>query len=298
MTVQNKPRGKTGWYILRPYLMIAPSIVIFSIFMVYPIFNMIYLSFFKWDMIGEKVFIGVGNYISMFTNPDFLQVVANSFQYMALTVVSTLLLALLLALFLKKNTRINAILQSAIFAPYVISFVSVSFIWMWMMDSSYGLLNFLLNLIHVPSVRWLEDPKVAIYSLVLVAIWKGVGYNTIIFISGLQSIPTYLYEAASLDGAKPAGVFFKITLPMLSPTSFFLTLVNIISSFKVFETISIMTKGGPMNSTNTLVYYLYEYGFVYYKIGYASSVGVVLMVIIGILTILYFKVLSTNVHYR
>ncbi|MFA9381536.1 MAG: carbohydrate ABC transporter permease [Acetanaerobacterium sp.] len=234
----------------------------------------------------------------MFTNPDFLQVVANSFQYMALTVVSTLLLALLLALFLKKNTRINAILQSAIFAPYVISFVSVSFIWMWMMDSSYGLLNFLLNLIHVPSVRWLEDPKVAIYSLVLVAIWKGVGYNTIIFISGLQSIPTYLYEAASLDGAKPAGVFFKITLPMLSPTSFFLTLVNIISSFKVFETISIMTKGGPMNSTNTLVYYLYEYGFVYYKIGYASSVGVVLMVIIGILTILYFKVLSTNVHYR
>jgi sn-glycerol 3-phosphate transport system permease protein len=298
MKVLKNVECKLIFRILKPYIMIAPSIAIFSVFMVYPIFYMIYLSFYKWDMLGDKAFIGVKNYITMFKNPDFLRVVGNSFQYMGLTVVSTIVLALLLAIYLRRDTRVNALLQSAIFAPYVISFVSVSFIWMWMMDSSYGLFNFILKLFHMSSVRWLEDPKVAMYSLVLVAIWKGIGYNTIIFISGLQRIPQYLYEAADLDKAKPVSVFFKITLPMLSPTLFFLTLINIISSFKVFETISIMTKGGPMNATNTLVYYIYEYGFVYYKIGYASAVGVVLMLIIGILTIFYFKILSTKVYYR
>jgi len=204
----------------------------------------------------------------------------------------------LLALFLKSSTRINLILQSAVFMPYIISFISISFIWMWMMDSSYGLFNYILGIFHIPALHWLEDPKTAMISLVIVAVWKSVGYNAIIVISGMQSIPTYLYEAASLDKAKPASVFFKITLPMLSPTLFFLTLVNIIASLKVFETISIMTMGGPANSTNTLVYYIYEYGFGYYKIGYSSAVGVILMLIIGIITVFYFKALSSKIHYR
>jgi sn-glycerol 3-phosphate transport system permease protein len=284
--------------ILTPYLMVAPSIIIFAAFMVYPIFYMIYLSFFEWDMLNDKVFIGMKNYGNMFSDTDFLQVIVNSFQYMAFTVVITLVLALLLALHLKKNTKVNSFLQGIIFSPYVISFVSISFIWMWMMDSSYGLFNFALKLFHIAPVRWLEDPRAAMYSLILVAVWKGIGYNTIILISGLQGIPPYLYEAAALDRAKPVRVFFSITLPMLSPTLFFLALVNIISSFKVFETISIMTKGGPMNTTNTLVYSIYEQGFVYYKIGYASAIGVILMLIIGLLTVLYFKVLSTRVYYR
>lgn len=283
---------------LRPYFFIAPSITIFSIFMIYPIFYMIYLSFYKWDMMGEKEYLGILNYITLLEDKGFWQVIGNTFEYMFLTVIFTMVLALLLALFLKKSTRINLILQSAVFMPYIISFISISFIWMWMMDSSYGLFNYILGIFHIPALHWLEDPKTAMISLVIVAVWKNIGYNTIILISGMLSIPSYLYEAASLDKAKPLSVFLKITLPMLSPTLFFLTLVNIIASLKVFETISIMTMGGPANSTNTLVYYIYEYGFGYYKIGYSSAVGVILMLLIGVITIFYFKALSSKIHYR
>lgn len=133
---------------------------------------------------------------------------------------------------------------------------------------------------------------------VIVNIWKGTGYYALIFLSALQSIPSYLYEAAELDKANKVTVFFKITLPMLSLTLFFLVLTATIASFKVFETINIMTQGGPVNSTNTLVYYIYEYGFSFYKIGYASAVGVVLMVIVGLLTLLYFGLLHKKVHYQ
>lgn len=298
MTEDKSVRRKALGNTIRPYLLISPSIAVFLVFMIYPVIYMIFLSFHKWDMMGEKIYIGLQNYVTLLTDSAFAQIIGNTFSYMALTVVFTIVLALLLALFLKKSSRLNSFLQSAIFAPYIISFVSISFIWMWMMDSSYGLFNYLLSLLKIPPVRWLEDPKVALLSLVLVAVWKGVGYNTIIFISGMQSIPRYLYEAASLDNANRVSVFFKITLPMLSPTLFFLTLVNVISSLKVFETVSIMTKGGPSNATNTLVYYIYEYGFNYYKIGYSSAVGVVLMLIIGVMTIFYFKALGAKVHYR
>ncbi|QHQ63851.1 ABC transporter permease subunit [Anaerocolumna sedimenticola] len=279
-----------------PYVMIAPSMIIFAVFMIYPIIYMVYLSFYKWNLLSAKEFIGIKNYISMFQNPEFFQVLSTTVKFMAGTVSGSIILALLLALYLKSNTKINRILQSIIFTPYIVSLVSIAFIFMWMMDGDLGLFNYILGLLHLPEVRWLEDPKVAIYSLVLVNIWKGAGYYTIIFISALQSIPTYLYEAAKLDKTSKIKTFFRITLPMISPTLFFVTLTGIISGLKVFETINIMTGGA--NSTNTLVYNIYEYGFFFYKIGYASALGVVLMVIIGVMTLLYFKVLSKKVYYR
>ncbi len=279
-----------------PYVMIAPSMILFAVFMIYPIIYMIYLSFYKWNLLSVKEFIGFKNYISMANNPEFYQVLITTFKFMAGTVSGSIIIALLLALYLKSNSKINRILQSVIFAPYIVSLVSVAFIFMWMMDSDLGLFNFILGIFHLPKVRWLDDPGVAIYSLVLVNIWKGVGYYTIIFISALQSIPAYLYEAAKLDKAGKIKTFFRITLPMISPTLFFVTLTGIIAGLKVFETINIMTGGA--NSTNTLVYNIYEYGFSFYKIGYASALGVVLMAVIGILTLLYFKVLSKKVYYR
>ena len=297
--IKEKQSGwRAGSVALRPYLFVMPSIAIFLVFMIYPIFYMLYLGFHKWDMMGDMNSIGLKNYVNLFSDPDFWQVIGNTFQYMLLTVVLTLLLALLLALFMRRDTRLNAFLQSTVFMPYIISFVSISFIWMWMMDPTYGLFNSILRFFHLPPALWLQDPKTAMLSLVLVAVWKGVGYNAIILISGLQSIPGYLYEAASMDRASRRSVLFKITLPMLSPTLFFLTLVNMISSLKVFETISIMTQGGPANTTSTLVFYLYQQGFVYYKIGYSSAVGVVLMILIGFMTLLYFNALGSRVHYR
>ncbi|SIA73341.1 sugar ABC transporter permease [Mycobacteroides abscessus subsp. abscessus] len=150
----------------------------------------------------------------------------------------------------------------------------------------------------IANVPWLTDPGTSLFSLVIVAVWKGIGFNTLIFIAGLQSIPKDIYEAAELDEANKARTFFKLTLPMLSPTLFFLTIISLIASFQVFETIAIMTQGGPINSTNTFVFYIYEYGFRFFKIGYASAAGVLLLILVSLLTIVYFRLLSRRVHYR
>jgi sn-glycerol 3-phosphate transport system permease protein len=171
-------------------------------------------------------------------------------------------------------------------------------IWAWVMDPQYGLLNWFIGLFGFGKVAWLSSQSTSLLSLVIVAVWKGLGYNTLVFIAGLQSIPKDIYEAAALDRSKPWTTFRKLILPMLSPTVFFLVIINMIGSFQVFETIAIMTQGGPVNSTNTLVYYIYEYGFRFFKIGYASAAGVILLFIVGALTIIYFKLLSKRVHYQ
>lgn len=281
-----------------PYMMVLPAFVILAVFLIYPIFYMAYLSFFEWNMIGELKYVGFNNFVKLFNNADFYQVFWNSMYYMFFTVIISIFISVLLAVYLRKNTRINEFLLSFAFAPYIVSLVSVSFIWTWLMDVDYGLLNYLIGRLGFGPVAWLDDPKIALFSLVIVSVWKSIGYNTVIINSALQTIPNYLYEAAELDEAKPITVFFKITLKMLSPTLFFLTLMNIIASFKVFETIAIMTQGGPQNSTNTFVYTIYEYGFKYYKIGYASAIGMILLIIISLLTVIYFKMLNKRVHYR
>ncbi len=286
------------WHKLLPYAMISPSLVTFALFVFYPIVYMIYLSFFEWNLIGDKKFIFLNNFIEMYSSDTFWQAMNNSFTYMFLTVFLSVLLALPLALYLNKKGVVSSFLQSVVFSPYVVSLISVAFIWVWLMDSDYGLLNYILNILGFSSVDWLGDPKVALISLAMVSIWKSVGYNTIVILSAMQTIPRFLYEAAELDRAGKGTVFFRITIPMISPTLFFIVLMNMIASFKVFETVSVMTQGGPMNSTNTLVYSIYEYAFQFYKIGYASAIGVVLMIIIGLCTLAYFKILSKKVHYR
>ncbi|MBC8580499.1 MAG: sugar ABC transporter permease [Candidatus Niameybacter stercoravium] len=284
---------------LKPYLFVAPALIVFIVFSIYPILNTIFLSFYEWDMISPtKEFVGIKNYQTLFRDVKFYQTLSNTFVYMLLTVGLGVILAIALALFLRKDTRINKFMQNLIFTPYIVSLASISFLWMWLMNNDFGLLNYLLSLVGVGPIDWLGNPKVALISLVIISVWKTLGYNTLIILSALQSIPKHLYEAASLDKATKRQTFFKITLPMISPTLFFLTIVSIIASFKVFETIQIITNGGPQNSTNTLVYSIYEYGFQFYKIGYASTIGVVLLVIISIFTIIYFKLLSKKVHYQ
>lgn len=284
---------------IRPYGMIAPALIIFLVFAIYPIGYMIYLSFHNWDLINPvKKFVGMNNFQELMNDALFLQVIRNSIVYMIVTVLGSIILGTLLAVFLNKDTRISRILQSVTFAPYVISMVSVAFIWRWIMDADYGLLNYFLNFFGISNIDWLNNTSIAIFSLAVISIWKSLGYNALIILAALKSVPKYIYEAAQIDDTKPMKVFFEITLPMISPSIFFLTIMNIISSFKVFETISLITAGGPMNSTNTLVYYIYEYGFKYNKIGYASAAGVILFLILGVMTIIYFKILSKKVHYR
>lgn len=287
------------WSTLRPYAMISPAILVFSLFFLYPIGYMIYLSLVDWNFVSPiKNFVGMDNFTYLLAEPEFLEVMRNTLFYTTMTVSVTISISLLLAIWLNKQGVVYGFVQGAIFSPHIISLVSVSMLWMWLMDTDYGLLNWLLNAVGISSVPWLTDPSTSLTSLVIVAVWKGIGFNTLICIAGLQSIPRDIYEAAQLDETGKIRTFIKLTLPMLSPTLFFLAIISIISSFQVFETISIMTQGGPINSTNTFVYYIYEYGFRFFKIGYASAAGVILLTIISLLTIIYFRLLSRRVHYQ
>jgi len=289
----------TVWEKLRPYGMVAPAILVFSLFFIYPIFYMIYLSLFDWNFVSpDKTFVGLQNFRDLLSDEDFRKVLTNTTVYTGMTVTLTTVLSLLLALWLNRAGAFHAFVQGAIFSPHIISLVSISLLWSWLMDPEYGLLNWVIGLFGFGPLQWLSHPGTSLASLVLVAVWKGLGYNTLVFIAGLQSIPAEIHEAAALDRSKPWTTLVRLIIPMLSPTIFFLVIINLLGSFQVFETIAIMTQGGPVNSTNTLVYYIYENGFRFFKIGYASAAGVILLLIVGLLTLLYFKLLSARVHYR
>lgn len=292
-------RSEKSWIVVRPYTFIAPAILFFSLFFLYPIVYLVYLSFTSWNLISpNKDFVGLANYIELLTSEDFLQVLKNTFLFTVLSVALSIGLSLLLAIWLNRPSAFHGWVQAAVFTPHIISLVSISLIWMWLMDPQFGLLNWLLDKLHLPQSQWLGDTTSALYSLVLVSVWKMVGYNALVFIAGLQSIPQEIYEAAAMDEATSWARFSRLTLPMLSPTLFFLLVVNTIASFQVFDTVKIMTEGGPVNSTNMLVFFIYQNGFDFFKVGYASAAGVVLLILVGLLTLVHFMFLAKRVHYR
>ncbi|MCF3944052.1 MULTISPECIES: carbohydrate ABC transporter permease [Oceanobacillus] len=283
---------------LFPYFLVLPTMIVIILFNVYPILRMLYQSFHQWNMINDMQFIGFDNFIKLASDKVFLQSLGNTFYFVFWNVLLCTGLGLLLAVFLQKNTRFNRFLQSISFFPYVVSLASVSLLWSWIMNKDYGLLNYVISFFGITSQDWLGSPGLAMNSIILISVWKSVGFNVLIFISALQRIPKYIYEAAILDNSGSFQFFRKITLPMISPTLFFITIINIINSFKIFETVQILTRGGPLNSTRTIVYEIYEEGTLFFNVGYASAMGVVLLVILAILTIIYFKTQSKRVQYQ
>ena len=300
VAVAPSPRRHAGVFtMVKPYLFIAPSLILLAIFWIYPIFNMGYLSLYKWDLISPKMeWVGLANFQKLLSDPQFWQTFANTIIYTVFVVGLGVCIGLLVAVYLKAHTKTNSFLQAVIFSPYVVSLASVALLWMWIMNKDYGLLNSILAAFGIPAVDWLGDTHVALPSLILISVWKSVGYDTLILVSAIQGIPEHLYEAARLDHAGPWTTFRKLTLPMISPTLFFLVIVDVIASLKVFETIQIMTLGGPQNATNTLVFSLYQYGFQFNQVGYAAATGMVLLVLIAIFAAVYFKLLAGRVHYR
>lgn len=301
MNVEKKKEGtkrKHMWPILRPYVMIAPCLMFISVFIIYPIVNMVYLSFFDYNLISPKKFVGLNNYRRLFfINVDFLAAVKNTAVYTVATVILLILFGLLLALWFQKDTKVNSVAQRIMFLPHICAMLSVAMIFQWLMDTE-GLFNAVLNFFKLPGLRWLNSSTTAMMSIVIVSIWKNSGYYALILLSSLKAIPSEINEAAALDDAGPICKFFKITLPMLSPQIFFLLVTITIGSFKVFDTVRIMTGGGPGNATDTVVYYIYRYGMSNLKFGYASAAGVVLCVIMMILTVVYFRVAGKRVHYQ
>jgi len=282
-------------------LLVAPSILLLLTFTVYPIFYLLYSSVLDGTLISpERHYVGMRNYQRLWESKDFHLAVGNTLVYSVGLVFFLMVLGTLLAVWVnsKHQKRLNNLLMAAAFTPHIISLVSVSSVFLWIMNKDSGIINYLLQSIGLPAFPFLASSKTALASLVMMMIWKSVGYYAFLILAALQQVPTEIYEAAELDNTPKIRVFFRITLPMISPTLFFTTIVATINSFQVFDSVNLMTQGGPVDSTNTLVYMIYSDAFKYFKLGPASAEAVVLIVLVGILTILYFAMLNKKVHYQ
>lgn len=304
---ESKPTKKPGFFspqrkdALKGLVLIFPSISLLLTFTIYPIFYLIHSSFYDGTLISPKRNnIGFRNYERLIASKDFRLAVKNTFVYTFWLVFFLMVLGTLLAVWVnsKRQKKLNNLLMAAAFTPHIISLVSVSSVFLWIMNKDSGIINYILRTIGLPEYPFLASSKTALASLVMMMIWKSVGYYAFLILAALQQIPTEIYEAAELDNASKISVFFKITLPMISPTLFFTTIVATINSFQVFDSVNLMTLGGPVDSTNTLVYMIYSDAFKYMKLGPASAEAVVLVVIVGFLTLLYFALLNKKVHYQ
>ena len=284
------------------YLMILPAIVFLLIFTIYPMGNIIRLSFFKGNALNPtKQFVGLENYRQIFfVKTDFLVALKNTAYYTLVVIVLLITFSLLFALWFKADRKINNISQVLLFTPYLIASISCAFIWSWLYNKNeYGLFNTVLGWFNLGPENWLNDSKLAMNCIVVMNVWKNIGYYTLILLASLKSIPAEIDEAAKLDKTGPFRKFFKITLPLMSPQLFFILITITTGSFKVFDSVRVMTNGGPGDSTRVISMYIYDYAFQRNNtLGIASAAGVVLMGILIVVTIIYFKLLEKRVHYR
>lgn len=277
---------------------LLPNFLGFLLFTLIPVGASLILSFFSWDLINPPEFVGLENFIDLFTKDTlFWKVMGNTSLYTLMVIPGTLIVSLLLALLVNQQIWGKLVFRFIYFLPVVTSTIAVSLVWNWMYNKDFGLINSFLSLFHIPPVNWLTDTKTALPSIALVGIWSGAGYNMVLFLAGLQGIPKQLYEACELDGANWVQKFFHVTMPMLTPTTFFVLVMSIIGSFQVFDLVFMMTRGGPDNATRTIVSYIYDNAFSFFKLGYASSMAWVLFVIIFILTYIQFKIQNNWVQY-
>ena len=286
---------------IKPYLMLLPAFIGIGLFTIWPVIRVIWWSFYKVNQLNpEKTkFMGLKNYTYLLTNKNFLKTLSNTGVYTLWTVLIILLIALVLAVWLsKRQDKMTKFTQAAAFTPHITSMVTISMVFAQMMNPNIGLFNDLLEKIGLPRLQWLQSSDTAMGSVIFVASWKSIGYYSLIIIGALQSISPSIYEAAALDNAGEFRTLRKITIPMISPQLFFTLIVMTIGSFKVFDTVRLMTDGGPNNATSTIVYYIYKTVFWDSNVGRACAASVILLILVGILTVIYFKLLSKKVHYQ
>lgn len=283
---------------LEPYLYLLPILLGVVVVTGGAIVASFGLGFTEWDLLGPPQWIGLGNYQEMFASSLFWQVLGNTFTYVLLFVPLSVVLSLMLALLVNRKLKGITIFRTFYFFPVVTSMVAVATVWGWLYNPEFGMINHLLGKIFgIDGPDWLLDTDWAMPAIALMSIWKGIGYNMMIFLAGLQSVPRGLHEAAIIDGASDMRRFFSITLPMLSPTTFFVLVITLIGSFQIFEQTYMMTQGGPANSTLTLGYFIYQNAFQYFKMGYATAMAYVLFVVTLVVTIMQFRLQRRWVYY-
>ncbi|BBM17201.1 sugar ABC transporter permease [Enterococcus avium] len=266
-------------------LFLLPSLIGFLIFIIYPVFYSLGVSFTEWDLINPMKFIGLKNYQSLLKDANFWNSLKNTFIFIIGYLPSVMIIGLLVALLLNSKIRLKPVFRGIYFLPVVTSWVAVSLVWKWLFNPKFGLINYFLSLISVHGPNWLNDPKTAMLAIIITSVWKDIGFIMVLYLGGLQNISPSLYEAASIDGADNWHQFWKITLPMLKPTTFFVSMISLINSFQVFDQVNIMTEGGPGDSTTVLVQNIYNSAFKYSEMGYAAAMSWVLFAIILVVSL-------------
>ncbi|MFD0821365.1 carbohydrate ABC transporter permease, partial [Micromonospora zhanjiangensis] len=296
-----RPRRRPGR--LREYLIflafVAPNFVLLGVFSYWPVVYNGYLSLTDWNMIAPvKRFVGLDNYVDMFTGAEFRDVMVNTAYFMVGVVAGSMALGLAVALLLNKALKGRGLVRTMVFAPHVLSGAAVGLAWAFIFDPNYGLSRVFFELFGASSPGWLTESSWAMPAIMIVYLWKNIGFAAIVYLAGLQGLPKDLYESAALDGAGGWTLFRRITLPLLSPVTFFLTITTIISSFQAFDVIAMMTGGGPGDATSILSWYVYDKGFSDFQAGPAAAGAVVMFVILLAITLLQTRYLERKVHYR
>lgn len=275
------------------YLLIAPTYILFFLFFMLPLVFSFGLTFFEWNgfswngSIPDMEFVGFANYMTLFQSKEFFNALKNTLIFAVGTAALSITVSTALSYFMTEKLKGFQSLKAIYFLPHIVSLVAVGVVWNWVfLPSSSGLLNSIIGFFGISPKAWLADPVLAMPSLMIIGVWKSVGYNMVILVAGLLSIPTSLYEASEIDGATPFQQFRKITLPLLRPTLFFIMVSStIFALFQVFDIIQVTTGGGPVGKTDMLVTYLYRVGFKNYEIGYASAIAFVLFILTAVITI-------------
>jgi multiple sugar transport system permease protein len=287
------------------YAMIAPGLIGLLVFYIWPMLQTFYFSFTEWGPFGDAVWTGLANYRELFHGPEFLMALRNTLVYTVLSVSITEAIALVLAVLLNQKLRGMSVYRTLYFIPVVTMPVAIGLVWRWLYNSDYGIINYLLSLIGIEGANWLSDPDLALYAIVVVGVWSGIGYALVLFLAGLQTIPAEYYDAASVDGAGALVKFFRITLPLLSPTVFFVTVISLIDSLQVFDLIFVMISSGRSASTSpvidqtqSLVYLFYKNTFVINEQGQGAAVVLTLFIIIVLITLVQFRLQRKWVHYE
>ena len=274
------------------WIFILPALLGTLIFIIIPVFCSFGLSFTKWDLLNQIQFVGFDNYKLLFSDDLFYKILLNTVVFALSTSILGVIIPLILASILNTKIRGSEFFKTAYFLPFITPMVVIAIVWTWIFDPNIGFLNQIFNL----NIKWLYDEKYAMPVLIMVSVWKLIGYNMVIFLSALSGVSQSLFEAAKIDGANSFQVFKNITIPVLSPTIFFVIVITAISSFQVFDLIYLMTQGGPFDSTNVLVYSIYKNAFEYFNVGYSCAIAYVLFAIILVLTLIQWSLRKKMIY--
>ncbi|GAA3143643.1 MULTISPECIES: carbohydrate ABC transporter permease [Nonomuraea] len=292
-----RPPGRPGlparmWRERSAYVFLMPGMLIFSVFTLAALIFAVYLTFHRWSIIEpDKPFVGLTNYRDMIHDERFVESVLNTIYFSGASVPLSMATGLLLALLLNLPLRLRGLFRAAFYLPVITPFVVSAILWKWLYNGDYGLFNYYLLQAHLidEPLLWLSDKNLAMPAVVLMSVWAGAGFSMVVYLAGLQAIPRELYEAARIDGAGPWQRLRYVTIPSLRPTTLFLLVMGIISSLQVFTQIFVMTNGGPVNKTTTMVYYMYLWAFKYFDMGYASTLAFALFLMLLVFTALQLR---------